>query len=204
MADDQRPDHFVDAGPAAPPPDRRVRRSRAALFRATIKLVSERETTAIPLSEIANEADVTRQVVYAHFGDRDMLLVQAALDLLQREVIARRADDEPLGTTDRLLTARHIVQYHRFYRALMTGSTAFELSQALMRLLSPVSRRMLRERHGTSLSRRSLTDLTTYAIGGGIAVLTVWLRECEDPDAEELARRFSTFDFVFALSPQQV
>jgi hypothetical protein len=46
----------------APPQaeDRRVRRSRTLLFAAAIKLVTERETTAITVSDLADTADVSR------------------------------------------------------------------------------------------------------------------------------------------------
>ena len=64
--------------------DRRVRRSRAALMAAAVRLVSERGKTDIPITELAEAADVSRRVVYLQFADRDTLLVAAALDLVRR------------------------------------------------------------------------------------------------------------------------
>ncbi|MFD0487807.1 helix-turn-helix domain-containing protein [Saccharopolyspora spinosporotrichia] len=61
----------MDLDVAEPVRDRRVRRSRAALMRAAVELVTERGTAAVTLSDIAEAADVSRRVVYQHFGDRD-------------------------------------------------------------------------------------------------------------------------------------
>jgi AcrR family transcriptional regulator len=67
--------------------DRRVRRNRAALMAAAVRLVSERGTTALPVADLADAADVSRQLVHLQFGDRDALLVAAATDLVERELI---------------------------------------------------------------------------------------------------------------------
>jgi AcrR family transcriptional regulator len=47
---------------------------------AAVRLVSERGTTALPVTDLAEAADVSRQLVYLQFGDRDALLVAAAAD----------------------------------------------------------------------------------------------------------------------------
>src|SRR5215472_1591063 len=67
--------------------DRRVVRSRSALMRAAVALVGERGTTAVPIPDIAEAADVSRQLVYLHFGNREMLLLEAALDLARKELL---------------------------------------------------------------------------------------------------------------------
>ncbi|MFD9122937.1 TetR/AcrR family transcriptional regulator [Streptomyces bottropensis] len=78
-------------------------------MRAAVELVTERGTAAVPLSDIAEAADVSQRVVYQHFGDRDALLLEAGLDLARRELLPQLADAPP-GTTTReqtLATARH-------------------------------------------------------------------------------------------------
>jgi len=56
-------------------------------------LVTERGTAAVSLSDIAEAADVSRRVVYQHFGDRDTLLLEAGLDLARRELLPYLADN---------------------------------------------------------------------------------------------------------------
>src|SRR5690606_26575865 len=102
--------------PHAPAKDRRVRRSRSALLEATVDLVTEHGTAAVPLSEIAETADVSRQLVYQHFGDRDTLLLEAAVELLESELLPRL--EGVGGTRERaLLVARHFASHRGFYRA---------------------------------------------------------------------------------------
>src|SRR5688572_8440917 len=77
--------------PRVPSAYRRGRgpRSRPALRAPAVKLVTERETTSITVSELADAADVSRRVVYQHYEDKDALLLDAALDLARRAAVER-------------------------------------------------------------------------------------------------------------------
>jgi AcrR family transcriptional regulator len=176
----------------APAKDRRVRRSRAALMRAAIELVSERDSTAVPVSEIAAAADVSRQVLYQQFGDRDTLLLEAALDLVRRELLgelgglAFPADEH----ASLLALGRHFAQYRRFYRALLTGASAFALNKALTGLFLPFNRENLGRALGGRLDADGLEDLATFLTGGAGAVVNAWVVDGPDPlDPEEFAGR---------------
>ena|SRR5450759_714800 len=74
----------VDCGPSprrsASSRDRRALRSREAILRAGIALVCERDTSELSVSEIATRAGVRRQVVYQEHGDRNQLLIDAAVE----------------------------------------------------------------------------------------------------------------------------
>ncbi|MBL7500857.1 TetR/AcrR family transcriptional regulator [Frankia sp. CNm7] len=171
-----------------------MRRSRAALLRAAIELVTERGTAAVPISELAEAADVSRQVLYQQFGDRDALLLEAALDLARRDLMPRLGDPAATvpGRARSLALARHFAEYRGFYRAVMTGSTAFALSRALEGLLVPFNRRLFHEAFGGTLDARTVDDLATYLTGGGHAFVYSWLIDGDDPlDPEEFADRLT-------------
>ncbi|MFC4123011.1 TetR/AcrR family transcriptional regulator [Nonomuraea zeae] len=53
----------------SPSSDRRVRRTRAALARALIELVEERELSRISVSDVAEHAGVSRTAFYDHYRD---------------------------------------------------------------------------------------------------------------------------------------
>src|SRR5690242_18028723 len=116
-------------------------------MRAAIALVSERGTAAVALSEIAEAADVSRQVVYQQFGDRDTLLLAAALDLARQHLLPA-VQHAPSGTPQRapaLALARHFAQHRAFYRAILTSSCAPALDKALTGLLIPLNRQVVQQ-----------------------------------------------------------
>ncbi|MEV6643052.1 TetR/AcrR family transcriptional regulator [Amycolatopsis sp. NPDC051371] len=162
----------------APVKDRRVRRSRAALMRAAVELVSERDSTAVAVSEIAEAADVSRQVLYQQFGDRDSLLLEAAQDLVRRELLTELPDDE---RTSLLALARHFAAHRRFYRALLTGASAFAFTEALTSVFLPLNRHHLGHALRDRLGAPEIEDLATFLTGGVGAVVNAWVTDGPDP-----------------------
>ncbi|KAA9158090.1 TetR/AcrR family transcriptional regulator [Amycolatopsis acidicola] len=154
--------------------DRRVLRSRSALLTAAVSLVSERGTTAVSITELARAAGVSRQLVYLHFGDRDSLLVAAAIELARGELPLERS--KPLvGRAGVLAAVRHFDRHRVFYRAMLTGSCAFAMTSALTELLAPVNREIVRKFSGARTSPEALDDLATFVTGGTGALMNAWL-----------------------------
>ncbi|MEV4112696.1 helix-turn-helix domain-containing protein [Nonomuraea sp. NPDC049695] len=170
--------------------DRRVLRSRAALMAAAVRLVTERGTTALPVADLAEAANVSRQLVYLQFGDRDALLVAAATDLVERELMPVAGDAGAPVRARVLAMARHFARHRPFYRAMLTGSCAFGMSQALNRLFgSLITREGLRATFG-DLDDATAQDLATLISGGTGTIVNDWLIGAGDPlDPEELTDR---------------
>lgn len=192
----------------APPPaeDRRVRRSRSALFAAAIKLVTERETTAISVSDLADAADVSRRLIYQQFKDRDSLLLAAALDFARR---ARQERRERIGdgsevARDRLVAmGAHFAEHRGFYRTMLTGSCAYAFSQALCELFAPGNLQLIRRRYGDDLDPDVVRDLTEYMTGGTAAIVHSWVVSAPEPlDPAEPANRLGQLlPLVIGLAP---
>lgn len=161
--------------------DKRVQRSRAALLAAAVALVSERGTTAIPVTDLADAANVSRQLIYLQFGDRDSLLVAAAVDLVTRELV-----DQPEHDDGTLATARHFAAHRDFYRAMLTGSCAYAMTRTLNAVFAPFNQRLL----APDLDGSTAADLAMFLAGGAGAVINDWLVDGADPlDPDELADR---------------
>lgn len=167
--------------PVMPPArDRRVRRSRAALVHAAVALVSERGTADVPVSDIAAAADVSRRLVYQQFRDRDTLLLAAALDLAQRELLPGVTDGpDPRAKT--LALAGHMAEYRPFYRALLTSPCGFALSRALRGLFRPLNRQAVESMFGDRVDERTTDDLATFLTGGWGAFVDTWVVDGPDP-----------------------
>ena len=61
--------------------DRRQRKSREAIFKAFIALLSKKHFNKITVDEIIDFADVGRATFYAHFETKDYLLRDLCADL---------------------------------------------------------------------------------------------------------------------------
>jgi AcrR family transcriptional regulator len=161
-------------------------RSRAALFAAAVELVSGRGSANVPVTDLAEAAGVSRQLVYLHFADRDALLVAAAIDLARRELVF----GEESGRAAVLATARHFAAHRAFYRALLTGPCAFALTTALTDLLAPGNRQVVRALFGDQVPAATADDLAVFVTGGAGALINAWLLGDEDPlDPEKLTDR---------------
>jgi len=179
----------VVLSPTLPPArDRRVRRSRAALMAAAVTLVTERGTADVPVSDIAEAADVSRRLVYQQFRDRDTLLLEAVLDLARRELLPHVTDGD--GHARALALARHMALHRPFYRALLTSPCAFALNKALNGLFLPVNREAVQTAFGKRLDARTVEDLAAFLTGGWGEFIATWVVDGPEPlDPEEFTDR---------------
>ena len=73
--------------------DRRVERTRTALYDALVRLIRERPYDEISVQEILEAANVGRSTFYAHFTSKDDLLARS-LDRLKALLTAVAAEEE--------------------------------------------------------------------------------------------------------------
>lgn len=73
--------------------DRRVARTRAALYEALIALIRRKDYDGITVGEILREADVGRATFYAHFTSKNDLL-DRSLDRLRELLLAAQGKSE--------------------------------------------------------------------------------------------------------------
>jgi AcrR family transcriptional regulator len=167
---------------------------------AAVRLVSERGTTAIAVTDLTEAADVSRKVLYLHFGDRDALLVAAAVDLVERELIPQVKRAGKALRPRVLVVARHFAQHRPFYRAMLTGSCAFAMTSTLNRLFGSHNVTAVRELFG-ELDQTTQNDLAAFLAGGAGAIVNDWLIDGTDPlDPEELADRLLRLGPVLGIT----
>ncbi len=180
--------------------DRRVRKTRAALLAAAVRLVEERGTTDISVTDLAEAADVSRRVLYQHFGDRDALLAAAVAQLLTEELLTGSTLGD-IGVLPTMLdTARHFAAHRTFYRAMLVGSCSHAATRTVAQLFRPYSILGARELFG-DLDDATAVEVADFFTGGTTAVLSEWLIEAPEPlDPVALAERMARVQAV--ISPR--
>lgn len=69
--------------------DRRVKKSRAAIYQAFISLLNQKSYESITVQEIIDLADVGRSTFYSHFETKEALLEELCQELFQHTFIER-------------------------------------------------------------------------------------------------------------------
>lgn len=96
--------------------DRRVRRTRRTLHEALISLVLEKDYEQITVQDILDRADVGRSTFYAHFRDKEALLLTSFEDM--REQLTEALDGAAPAELPAALIFEHAYEHQRVYRAL--------------------------------------------------------------------------------------
>jgi AcrR family transcriptional regulator len=126
--------------------DRRVQRTRTALYEALVKLIREKDYDAISVEDILGVANVGRSTFYTHFGSKDDLLARSfdRLKAQLAEVAAARAAEvsDPHEVAKALSRAlfEHVAEFRDIQLALAGGRGAPIVSRALSRALTALVR----------------------------------------------------------------
>ena len=178
--------------------DRRVRRTRELLRSALISLILEKGYERVTVRDIIDRADVGRSTFYAHFRDKDDLLLsgfdelrealRAAMALYERE--EHELPGEGLETTRALF--EHVAAHRPLYQGLASsraGALVLRRARAeLVALTRGHFERVVAHRRATPTV--PLEILAEHTVGALLAVLTWWLDSGSARSAQEMAATF--------------
>jgi AcrR family transcriptional regulator len=123
---------------AAKAPDRRVQRTRKLLHDALIALILEKGYEAVTVQDIIDRADVGRSTFYAHFLDKQQLLLsgfeQVRVFLAQQHAALAASGEHRLGFS--LGMFEHVLSYRRVYRALVGKQSGAVVLQHMQQMLT--------------------------------------------------------------------
>src|SRR6476659_9398638 len=127
-------------------PDRRVARTRRALKEALTDLILERGYESVTVQDVIDRADVGRSTFYAHFMDKDDLLmaILADLEMPGPDTSDWNPDDPAFGWTLELF--RHFGSGKRLFKAVASSQSGAlarrETTQRLERLAQAEASRL--------------------------------------------------------------
>ena len=108
-------------------PDRRVQKTQAALYEALMSLVKSNGYDAVTVQDILERANVGRSTFYAHYPDKDSLLVsgiqrlEAELSELHPVGAGARGSSAESVVAFSLAMMEHAAGFREVYRGLMGG-----------------------------------------------------------------------------------
>ncbi|HLZ62236.1 MAG TPA: TetR/AcrR family transcriptional regulator [Ktedonosporobacter sp.] len=157
--------------------DRRIRKTRQAIFEAFVGLMAEKKFEQITMNEIADRADVNRGTVYLHFVDKFDLLdqcIEAHVVQLVESCCGLETADAPSKAV--LLRAfEHLEQHAFLYGTLLANKGVPAFRNRLMAVMLQI----LDEHIETSglnqdMNREILVQFLASAI---IGVLEWWITQ---------------------------
>jgi AcrR family transcriptional regulator len=178
--------------------DRRVRRTRRLLREALLELILEKGYDRLTVQDVLDRADVGRATFYAHFHDKDDLLVSGAEDLresLRQKMagfLAGRGEAESDDFDVTRVLFEHAAAHRRLYRALVGKRVGGVIHKHAQQDLSALFREHLEE----AVAARQLTPalpvevVVQYVVSGLLALLTWWLDNDLPYTAEEMNHMF--------------
>jgi AcrR family transcriptional regulator len=191
----------VQAGQVGPiREDRRVRRTRRLLQEALHALVLEKGYDRVTVQDVLNRADVARATFYAHYRDKDDLLLggfEALWTVMSPALEAFATADHGNATSagplppSRVLV-QHVVGHQALYRAFVRSRAGPLVMKRVRDRLATLTenhvRATLRDRPGVRGMVGVPADVTAqFAVSGLLGVLTWWLDDATPYGADELA-----------------
>jgi AcrR family transcriptional regulator len=159
--------------------DRRVQRTQQVLRKALVSLIEEKGFEALTVQDIIDRANVGRATFYAHFDNKEDLLVsgfdglRAVLKELQRQANIRTASsDERLFAFSHEMFA-HIADYRKVFRAMVGKRSGALVQQLLQKIVADLVRDDLRAMVERRDDRSAPAEAVVQFVTGGFFGLAI-------------------------------
>jgi AcrR family transcriptional regulator len=181
-------------GPPARP-DRRVRRTRRALADALLSLLTEKRYEDVTVQDILDRADIGRSTFYAHFVDKDSLMIEAFRELRRAHTPTLPSGDESAFAWSRETFGWSLDVLHQFETAsslycCVVGSQGCQLAVAEMeRELDEIVRGDL-ARMARIHPRRVPDMVVRFVVTSFMCIVPWWLENPGAMSVEEVDQVF--------------
>lgn len=172
--------------------DRRVVRTRLALGNALVELMLARRFDDISVQQVLDRARVGRATFYAHFRNKNDLLLSDAerfFEALERHFLAHAAGTRRVAPVAELFS--HVADYHQFTRALEQSGLREPVYDLLTgHLARMIERRM--EEVCPGAGTPSLPPAATARVFAAalLEMMRWWLNRGATPDAQQMDAQF--------------
>jgi AcrR family transcriptional regulator len=167
--------------------DRRVERTQQLIRGALLSLVREKGFEALTVQEIIDRANVGRATFYAHFDNKDDVLVsgfddlRASLEARQREALSRgrTIEDRVFGFSEEVFA--HTNQYREIFRAMVGKRSGAAVQRLLHKLFVDLVRKDVKEAVGRKAKADVPSEALVQFIAGALFGLLMWWMSARAP-----------------------
>ena len=169
--------------------DRRIKRTKQALHQALMDLILEKRYDKITVQDIIDRANVGRSTFYAHFLDKEDLLVKGfavfSQELNDHLQTSEHEGEEEHHVLHSLIFFRHANIHHELYRAMLEGGGGDVLMEAARsHLKEDIENHLDRLMPEAVASEVPMPVITSFLAGAMLSVLVWWL-DAERPYSPE-------------------
>ena len=173
--------------------DPRAERVRGRLRDAAFALAHEVAVDLLTVGDIVDRAEVSRQVFYRHFGDRDDAIAYAFT------IAFASATADIAGDPRARITALFdfAAEHRAMYRNVVPSAVTLRVVAAFRAELTPACEQIAADAAVGDIAGLTTESVSRFLVGGFIEVLRSWM---EDGDATDLRGRVTAaLDTVGAL-----
>jgi AcrR family transcriptional regulator len=176
--------------------DRRVKRTRQSLRGALVSLIQEKGFEALTVQDIIDRANVGRATFYAHFDNKDDLLV-SGLDELRSDLRERQrqalaggpaAEERTFAFSREMFV--HAGEHREMFRSMMGKRSGAVVQRLLHRVLVDLVREDLKAMAPGGAAAIHTEAVVQFVAGGLFGLLMWWADGKVRPSAEEMNAHF--------------
>jgi AcrR family transcriptional regulator len=172
--------------------DRRIRRTRELLHRALLSLIKEQGYDRITVQDIIDRADIGRSTFYAHYRDKDDLLLAGFEDIRSALAAEPQPAVEAKGATGELLQPlrivfRHVEGHRHVWQPLTRKGGADMMTRIMRDNITDLVREHLQAKFpGLRRDQPQLEAAVQFVASACTGLLIWWLNDDTPYSAEEL------------------
>jgi AcrR family transcriptional regulator len=161
--------------------DRRIQRTEQLLRGALIALILKKGYTAITVQDILDQANLGRSTFYAHYRDKEDLLLsgfETLLNAFEKEyalVADRPTSPDISGRELTLFLFQHADENRALFKAMIGKQGGEVIQQAAQKYLSQMTEKYLAYHFQDQPGRYPFGLLVHYVVSSYLAILTWWL-----------------------------
>lgn len=179
--------------------DRRIQRTRTALHDALIELILEKGYEAITIQDIIDQANVGRSTFYAHYLDKQQLLLASIAGLRTILIEQQAAAIHVHGGLAKGTFAfsygmfDHAASHAQLYRAMVGKQSGTIIQRELQQILASIARDEIMTIIPTRANTPIPVDvIVEYVVNAYTGLLTWWLEARLPCSTSEIDQMFQT------------